>query len=139
MKKILSILFAVLILFSGLNFTISTHYCGGKIADSKISLSDQIATCGMEEEHGNTCSGGSKLSSSCCSNKITDYEIDSNYSPSFTDIHFFGQTVIQVFVIPENLTIHSLTTQHLQATDTSPPGNYLINEVSLPKICVFLI
>jgi uncharacterized protein YxeA len=48
MKKIFSILFAVMVVLSGMHISISTHICGGEIAAVKLSVSAVKATCGME-------------------------------------------------------------------------------------------
>jgi len=77
--------------------------------------------------------------SGCCKNKVSVYEVDHNYSPSFTEFKAFAQTVLQIFVIPENITFHSLTSLNNIYSDVSPPGFLLANAVSLPKICVFRI
>ena len=139
MKKILSISIALLMLLSGMQLTISQHYCGGELAQSKVSLTGHVASCGMETATDNCTQPGNHVESSCCSNKVSGYEIDHNYSPSFTEFKVFTQTVLQVFVIPKNITFHSLTAENQTLTDVSPPGNLLLHAVSLPKICVFRI
>ena len=139
MKKIFSISVALLMLLSGLQLTISRHYCGGELADSKVSVLGQVASCGMESGTDECTQPGNHLKSTCCNNKISVYSIDHNFSPSFSDFKVFSQPVLQVFTIPENITFHSLTSLIFIGTDTSPPGNLLANAVSLPKICVFRI
>ena len=139
MKKIFSISVALLMLLSGLQLTISRHYCGGELADSKVSVLGHVASCGMESETDECTQPGNHLKSTCCNNKISVYSIDHNFSPSFSDFKVFSQPVLQVFTIPENITFHSLTSLIFIGTDTSPPGNLLANAVSLPKICVFRI
>ena len=47
-EKLLSISFALLILLSGMHFTIDTHYCGGEFAASKASFLGELVSCGME-------------------------------------------------------------------------------------------
>jgi len=126
-------------LLSGMQLTISRHYCGGELADSKVSIVGNIASCGMESETDECTQPGSHLESGCCDNKVSFYEIDHNYSPSFTPFKDFSLTVIQVFPIPENFTFHSLTSLLQTNNGEIPPGNYLASAVSLPKICVFLI
>jgi hypothetical protein len=126
-------------LLSGLQLTVSRHYCGGELADSKVSAWGHVASCGMENQTGNCTQNGNQVKSSCCSNKVSVYEVDHNYSPSFTEFKAFAQTVLQVFVIPENITFHSLTSFSNPYTDVSPPGFLTANAVSLPKICVFRI
>jgi len=139
MKKLLSISIAFIMLISGLQLTVSRHYCGGELADSKVSVWGHVASCGMETATDDCTQPGNHVKSSCCNNKVSVYEVDHNYSPSFTEFKAFAQTVLQVFVIPENITFHSLTSFSNLYTDVSPPGFLPANAVSLPKICVFRI
>ena len=139
MKKILSISVALLMLLSGLQLTISRHYCGGELADAKVSLTGHVASCGMETATDDCSQPGNHVKSSCCNNQVSVYEVDHNYSPSFTEYKAFAQSVLQVFVIPENITFHSLTSFSNFYTDVSPPDFLPANAVSLPKICVFRI
>lgn len=139
MKKLLSISFAFLILLSGMNLSIATHYCGDELAASKISFSGKIANCGMEGETDQQSTSGNQLEKHCCDNHVSTFSVDHNYSPSFTDFNSFAQNILQVFIIPASINFHSFTAINLSSTDTSPPGNLLVHAVSLPKICVFLI
>lgn len=139
MKKLFSISLAFIMLLSGLQLTISMHYCGGELAQSKVSLTGHVASCGMESATDDCTHASTIEESSCCKNKVSVYEIDHNYAPSFSEFKASAQTVLQVFVIPENITFQSLTAINQTVTDTSPPGNLLSSAVSLPKICVFRI
>jgi hypothetical protein len=139
MKKLFSISLAFIMLLSGLQLTISMHYCGGELAQSKVSLTGHVASCGMETSTDDCTHASTIEESSCCKNKVSVYEVDHNYSPSFTEFKAFAQTVLQAFVIPENITFHSLTTFSNLYTDASPPDFLPANAVSLPKICVFRI
>jgi hypothetical protein len=138
-KKLFSISIALIMLLSGLQLTVSRHYCGGELADSKVSLIGHVASCGMETATDECTQPGNHVKSSCCNNKVSVYEVDHNYSPSFTEFKVFAHTVLQVFFIPENITFHSLTSFCNLYTDVSPPGFIPANAVSLPKICVFRI
>lgn len=139
MKKLFSISLALLMLLSGLQLTISTHYCGGELADSRVSLTGHLATCGMEGETDECTQPGNHVESSCCNNQVSVYAVDQNYSHSFTEFKVFSQSVLQVFTLPENGSFYSISATNHTRTDTSPPENKLVNAVSLPKICVFLI
>lgn len=139
MKKLLSISFALLMLLSGMQLTISMHYCGGELADSKVSIVGHLASCGMEGIVDNCTASESSLDESCCKNQISVYAIDQNYSPTYIEFNTFAQNILQVYLIPESITFHSSTAINLTSTDTSPPENALLHAVSLPKICVFLI
>ena len=139
MKKLFSISIALIMLLSGLQLTISKHYCGGELADAKVSLIGHVASCGMETATDECTQPGNHLKSSCCNDQISVYAVDHNYSPSFTEFNSFAQNILQVFIVPERIDFHSFTAINLSNTDTSPPGNSLVHAVSLPKICVFLI
>jgi len=139
MKKIFSISVALLMLLSGMQLTISRHYCGGALAESKVSLVGHIASCGMETATDECTQPGNHVESSCCNNKVSSYSVDHNFTPSFTDFNSFAQDILQVFIIPASIDFHSFTAINLSSTDNSPPGNSLIHAVSLTKICVFLI
>ena len=139
MKKLLSISLALLMLLSGMQLTISMHYCGGELADSRVSLTGHLASCGMEGIVDNCTASESSLDESCCNNQVSVYAVDHNYSPSFSEFNAFSQSVLQVFTLPENSSFHSFSAINLTRTDASPPENTLVHAVSLPKICVFLI
>jgi hypothetical protein len=139
MKKILSISFALLIILSGMHLSIATHLCGGEIAASKVSISGEFASCGMEVPGGNCSSQASELDSNCCKNNVSAFAVDDNYTPSFSEFNAFAQTILQIFIVPTSLEIYSFTSINLNSTDISPPENKLVHAVSLPKICVFLI
>ena len=139
MKKLFSISIAFIMLLSGLQLTISKHYCGGELADSKVSVWGHIASCGMESTTDECTQPGSHVGTHCCDNQVSVYAVDHNYSPSFTEFKAFAQTVLQVFVIPENITFHSLTDYSPAESGFISPRKFLVTAISLPKICVFRI
>lgn len=139
MKKLFSIAIALMMLLSGLQLTVSRHYCGGELADSKVSLVGHIASCGMETANDECTQPGNHIQSSCCNNKVSVYEVDHNYSPSFNEYKAFAQTLLQVLFIPKNITFNSLTVANQIVTVVRPPGTLPVNGVSLPQICVFRI
>jgi hypothetical protein len=139
MKKLLSISLALLMLLPGMQLTISMHYCGGELADSRVSIVGHVASCGMEGIVDNCTASESSLDESCCKNQISVYAIDQNYSPTFTEFNTFAPNILQVFHIPASISFHSFTAINLTSNDTSPPENALLHAVSLPKICLFLI
>jgi hypothetical protein len=136
MKKLFSILFAALILLSGMHLSMASHYCEGELAAVKWSLDDEMASCGMATDHQTIPNG---YSEECCHDELAFYEVDNNYNPSNFQLNQPTDQLLQVFYIPENsgLLLHStkLTTN----TNVQPPGNYIASAVSLPDICVFRI
>lgn len=139
MKKFLTIPLALLILLSGMHFTIATHYCGGKIAATKVSLSGKEATCGMISGHRSDNSGETQVSKQCCDNEFSVYKIDSDYSPSAFHCKEITQNILQEFQVPEGFSFHSTNALLTHPTNVSPPDYYLANAVSMADICVFRI
>ena len=139
MKRILSILFASLILASGMHLSFATHYCGGKEAASKISFSEQKANCGMET--GVTeCPSHSKnqIDNDCCKDVVSVYSIEKNYNPTTFEFKQFSLNVLHVFIVPTSIG-NLLASSYLLNTNASPPDNLKASEVILARICVFRI
>jgi len=139
MKKILSISVALLMLLSGLQLTISHHYCGGELADTKVSVTGHVASCGMEGETDDCAQPGAHVESHCCNNQVSVYTVDHNFAPSVTEFKTFEQPVLQVFILPEIQDFNALTAYNRIYTDVSPPPNWLVNDVNLSDIGVFRI
>jgi len=139
MKKILSISVALLMLLSGLQLTVSRHYCGGELAEAKASFIGHIASCGMESETDECTQPGNHVESNCCNNQVSVYAVDHNFAPSFTSFKAFEQPVLQVFIIPEVQNFNVFTAYNYFYADVSPPINPLVSDVNLSDIGVFRI
>ena len=139
MKKFLSISFSLLILLSVMHLTISTHYCGGVIASSKVSFTGAVASCGMETPVNKCPSTGSHMSTNCCNTKVSVFATDNNYPPSLSEFKPLSKYVLHVFEIPESFNVHSFSVLSFYSANVSPPGNFMVSAVSLPDICVFRI
>jgi hypothetical protein len=139
MKKIFSIFLFFLILLSAMNLTVATHYCGGKIAATKISFSAKLATCGMDGLNNSCSSSGEQINTHCCKNEVSVYALDDNYTPSYSIINIFSKSIIQVYFTPVNILLHSISTLNSIFTNVLPPGKLILGGVSLPDICVFRI
>jgi hypothetical protein len=139
MKKLFSILFAAMIVLTGMHLSVATHLCAGEIAAVKWSLSDEKASCGMEMVQQTNCSEKSYSSENCCKDEISFYTVDTNYNPSTIQINKPVNQLLQVFYIPTDFGILFGTTSQSSNTNIQPPGIYFASAVSLPDICVFLI
>jgi len=64
--KIVSMLMAVVVLFSTLSFTVDMHFCGGTLMDTAIF--HKVETCGMEMQDPST-EGCSITKKNCCSDE----------------------------------------------------------------------
>jgi len=140
MRKILSILFASLILISGLHISIAKHYCSGESsAFEKISVTGEFATCGMEDPNDQGVLPGVYFKAHCCDNEVSTLVVDNNYAPSFSIFKAFPLPVLQVYHNVEVLNLQQIVILSLYNTNVLPPGNYLASSVSLPDICEFRI
>jgi hypothetical protein len=136
MKKVFAILFACLILLSGMHFTVATHYCCGEIAATKVSFSGSLASCGMITDVPVT-SEGTSISTRCCENEVFVYAVESNFAPSVFHANV-TQALQDAFLIPESTFRthgHSIAIQ----TNVSPPDHYSTSGVSIADICIFRI
>jgi hypothetical protein len=139
MKKLFSILFATMIILSGMHLSMATHLCGGELAAVKWSVFDEKASCGMEMVKPDYSEQKSFKAENCCKDEMSFYSVDSNYSPSTTQLQEPVNQLLQVFYIPLSLGIQLNNTNYSSNTDVQPPGKYLASAVNLPDICVFLI
>ena len=139
MKKLFSILFAALILLSGMHLSLATHLCGGEVSQVKLSFTHQKASCGMCGYEQSTTSEKTVGNESCCKDEMAFYAVDSNYSPSTLQINHTVNQLLQVFDIPKTIGIQFLHTNSALHTNVQPPNLCMANAVSLPDICVFRI
>ena len=138
MKKYFAIPFALLILLSGMHFTIATHYCGGEIASTRISVTGKLASCGMTSDEKSKTSSETSLASNCCEDEIAVYSVDDNYAASQFHTSEITHTVLHEFYIPEG-SFHSNFPLITNLTNASPPGNDMVTAVNRTDICVFRI
>ncbi|MDD4992686.1 MAG: hypothetical protein PHR83_10670 [Paludibacter sp.] len=138
MKKLFSIVFAALILLSGMHLSFAAHLCGGEVSAVKLSFTHEKAGCGMCAAE--TAPADKTVSNEgCCKDEMSFYAVDSNYSPSTLQINHTANQLLQVFDIPKAVGIHSIYTNSATNANVQPPGNYIASAVSLPDICVFRI
>lgn len=136
MKKVFSILFAALILLSGMHLSLASHYCEGELAAVKWSLDDAKASCGMPTDHQAIPNG---INAECCQDQLAFYAVDNNYNPSTFQVNPPVDQFLQVFYIPESIGIQFSNTHSSVNATIQPPGKFIASAVSLPDICVFRI
>lgn len=83
MRRILAIFFTLLILVSGANVTLGTHFCGGTAVDSQLMLGHQHLDCGMSgmdsKKEGAEDRHETMLQSGCCNNEYVSLLTDTNF------------------------------------------------------------
>lgn len=139
MKKGVSISLVLLLLTAMLHFTIATHFCGGRVAASKVSLSGKLASCGMECSEKDFPLPGTHFITHCCDDVVTLFGVDSNYAPSFSFVPETFQNDFQVIAIPVALSVNSYTNLVPLYTNVSSPDELMSTSVDLSDICVFRI
>jgi len=122
-----------------LHLAVATHYCGGKVAASTVSLSGKLASCGMEGTEKDYPLPGTYLDIHCCDDIVTFCGIDSNYVPSFSFVPESYLYNFQVFAITVALSVNSYTGLIPLYTNVSPPDEMMSTSVDLSDICVFRI
>lgn len=137
MKKVFTILVVVISLASGMKVSIDHHYCGGMLADVRISLSGKLASCGMEPS-GPACPGHQGITSKCCEDQVSVFSISNNYYPQFFKLsHPVTEKVIAA-LYPADF-ISSDKYSYRLANGVLPPGNNLRPVLTRPEICIFRI
>jgi hypothetical protein len=136
MKKLFSIVFAALILLSGMHLSLASHYCGGELAAVKWSLVDEKASCGMPSDHQTIPNG---YNAECCQDQLAFYAVDNNYNPATLQISAPVNQLLQVFYIPESIGIQFSNTHSSVNATIRPPGKFIASAVNLTDICVFRI
>ncbi|NOU16081.1 MAG: hypothetical protein HOO91_00790 [Bacteroidales bacterium] len=139
MKRILSILFASLILVSGMHLTIATHFCGGVYAATKASFSGELASCGMEQSDKSTPFSSNHFDTKCCDDEVINYSVDNNFAPSNSIVLELIKNISHVYYLPVDISCKSLSTNNSFLANVFPPGNFITNAVSIVDICVFRI
>lgn len=137
MKKLFTIIIAVLILASGLRVSIDHHYCGGKLAGTKLSFSGRLASCGMETVQDN-CSRQISVDKKCCEDQLTYYSLASQYLPEYFKIsNPSPEENLQSFPVSELLfSSYDFSNNNSWVL---PPGEKLKPGITLSEICVFRI
>jgi hypothetical protein len=136
MKRIFAILISVIILASGLEVSVDRHYCGGTLADVKISLTGKAATCGMEQVTGYR--GDPAISKRCCENQVSFYSLSCISFPVYNKI-------THPVAGKESAPFHSLSYISIDSYNNGltswviPPGSNIKKSLSRSQICVFRV
>ena len=92
MKKIFSVILSLVILFTSMGFTLSSHKCGGKRVKTVLNIGNADVSCGMETTKKG-CSDDKQMNSNCCQDEFQKIQLNDNFtktvsfeklSPNFT-------------------------------------------------------
>lgn len=138
MKTIVSIQLILFLLFTGININFATHYCGGSVAATKVSLDGELANCGMEHSPANN-SRQYTFTKECCKDVLSSYSICNNYFSSSYSVDGPHQQVIFVLNIPVDLGYKQEVADNSSNKDIRPPGINSPNSVNRSALCIFRI
>ena len=138
MKRVISILFALLILISGINLTIASHICCGELAAVKCSITGEKATCGMEDNSA-PCPSNGVIEVDCCKDRIAFCSTDHDYFPSFQEVKNIQSLTISHFVAISTGNLAEIYYPETHHSMVGPPVFDGYNSVKQSFICVFII
>ena len=84
MKSTFSIFFALLLLTTQVGVSLATHFCGGEVFKSSISIiGDESPTCDMQDAGEMDCTNQSGMhNKSCCEDQAVNVQIEDQYDTS---------------------------------------------------------
>lgn len=137
MKKIAAVLFAFLVLLSGINLSIASHLCDGKLVNIKVSINNEKALpCKMDLKTSVQPNGFSKKN--CCSNDLKVLSTDRNYTSSSFDFKF-SPRICCLFNLPSVCIMQKTDGKIKGFHNAIPPDSYLFSKIELEDICVYII
>lgn len=138
MKKVFSILFASIVLLSGMHLTVASHICCGELAAVKYSFTGEKATCGMEDHQGPYSANG-EVKSDCCKNNVASCTADSNYFPSSQEVIDHLSLTAPIFASLIYNFVPADVLSKAYHSMVGPPVLNSSNSVDQRIICVFII
>jgi hypothetical protein len=138
MKTIGAISLIVLLLFTGIKVSVATHYCCGNVAGTKISLSGEKASCGMESRIPLNFPQDI-IEKHCCDNVVTSYYFSNNYFPTFYNFDSPEFRAVSQFIVFYDVNLFAAPLILSSNNTGSPPGTMLPFDDILTSICVFRI
>jgi hypothetical protein len=139
MKMIVAIPLMLVILLSGINLQIASHFCRGNYSGSKVSLDGRLASCGMEDQSGKH-SSEDLIATHCCDDVISSLSISPNYiTSSCPDLPDPRQERIHISFIQSELLVSNEISLSLASGYVWPPGTFNPKGVEQQVLCIFRI
>ena len=120
LHKIMSVLMALVVLFSTTSFTINMHYCGDNLVDLKIYK--EAEGCGMEMPMTSSSSDFEIIKTPCCKNEQIQIEGQDELQIDLKKLSNNEQTVVFTIVYNYINLFESLPKPRIPFKDYSPPN-----------------
>ncbi|AKA35419.1 hypothetical protein MQE36_03165 [Zhouia spongiae] len=118
--KILSVLMALVVMFTTMSFTVDMHYCGDSLVD--FSFFTKAESCGMEKAQPTRgCENPAMSEKSCCSDQKIVKEGSDDLKTSFNKLTFEQQTFVATFFYTYINLFEGLDENIVPFKDYSPP------------------
>ncbi|TPN83467.1 HYC_CC_PP family protein [Aquimarina algicola] len=119
-RKIGSLLLALMVLTSTMSFTVNMHYCGDTLVDTV--LFKEAKRCGMEVQKPNPSSNACKITQkSCCSDQTLIIEGQNELKVTFHDLSFEQQLFISSYIYSYINLFEGLEQNIIPFQDYPPP------------------
>jgi hypothetical protein len=115
----MSLLMALLVLFSTMSFSLNIHYCGDHLVD--FSLFDTADTCMMKAEISKSSSECALMDMDCCSDVEIVIEGQDDVKIAFDQFTFEQQVFITSFAISYINLFEGFDSNVIPFKDYSPP------------------
>jgi hypothetical protein len=138
MRKVNIILVVVLLVISGMHFSLAGHFCNGKLFSASFTIKGHSVACNMAgDQNQSSNSTENRLTNRCCENKVLNFEVG-DYKPSPSEL-IHTPLGFTFHLLPEMLSEKTCMHKGISTLNVSPPGTFSQNPVSSSMICLFRI
>ncbi len=112
---------SLLLLLSSSGITYAQHFCGDYEMMAKVTLGQEVLSCGMVTMNDPDCEDESAEDHDCCDNKYTQIDTDDNFADASSDVQLspvFVASFVSVFLLHEAV-VFNANNDHFK--DYSPP------------------
>jgi hypothetical protein len=118
-KKTVSIIVLLVFVFTNVGYSVTNHYCLGKIHKQKISFVDNDLTCGMEVESDSEKPFQTNVKTNCCKNVVDQVKISDQFESVNLDLNFWDVDLsFNIPVLKVSVTTNSISQYYF---GLSPP------------------
>ena len=117
-SNIISVIMAVLVLFSTLSFTVEKHFCGDFLVDTAVF--SRAESCGMEKMNASTHEAD-LMAADCCHDKKVEVTGQTELKISFDSLDLNQQLFFTAFTYSYLNLFEGLPKEGTSFNDYSPP------------------
>ena len=139
MRTLLAIPLMLLIPFSGISLKYAAHYCRGNQVATKISLTGELASCGMEQSPEPSVHG-MIIKTKCCDNVTTSYSFNGNYIPTYHNtLRQLNNLTAKISFAVTGMPVAYIPIIHDTINISKPPGFNYPDLMDRSRLCILRI